>query len=349
MAIVNPSTAVIAKARAKYGKRLKNKDFAAMSKASSVGEIVQYLKSYTYYREFLNKVSGNDVHRGNVEQILRKELFNHFLSLCRYNKNNSPVTAYILRQTEINEIMKYLTLLSIGRPEEYLFAMPLYFNEHTEIELEKFSKSRTYSDFLRTLKNTEYRSLLKDYAPAEDDRIDLAAIEDCLQVYSYRELYASIHKIKDKKEKAILKELFDTVVDYNTFSRIIRLKKYYHMDNAAIREHLIPYGTLTSRRLDKILAKENYDDILSALLQTNIGKKIKNKNFDFEGSISAQGRFDICRHHLYFSTSPEAVLLSYYLLTENELRNVIIVIEGVRYSLPQSSIMDMLILPQQTS
>lgn len=345
MAIVNPSSAVIAKARAKYGKRLKNKDFIAMSKATSVAEVALYLKSYTYYREFLSIISGNDVHRGNVEQILRKELFNNFLSLCRYNKNNSPVTTYILRQTEINEIMKYLTLLSIGKPEEYLFAMPLYFVEHTEIELDKFSKSRSYGEFLRALKNTEYRKLLKDYTPSEDGRIDLAAIEDCLQVFSYRELYTSIHKIKGKNEKAVLTQLFYTVVDYNTFSRIIRLKKYYHMDNAAIREHLIPYGSLTSKKLDKILAKENYDDILNALLDTKIGKKITNKNFDFEGSISAQGKFDICRHHLYFSSSPEAVLLSYYILTENELRNVIIVIEGVRYSLEQKAITDMLILP----
>ena len=345
MAIINPSTAVIAKARAKYGNRLKNKDYIAMSKAASVGEVVLYLKTYTYYRNFLSKVSGNDVHRGNVEQILRKELFNNFLSLCRYNKSNSPVTTYILRQTEINEIMKYLTLLSIGSPEEYLFAMPLYFNEHTDIELDKLSKSRTYSDFLRTLNNTEYKTLLEDYAPLESDRIDLAAIEDCLQVFSYNELYTSIHKIKDKSEKAALKELFDTVVDYNTFSRIIRLKKYYNMDNAVIKEHLIPYGTLTSKKLDKILAKENYDEILSALQKTNIGKKIKNKNFDFEGSISAQGKFDICRQYLYFSTSPEAVLLSYYILTEIELRNVIVVIEGVRYSREQSSITDMLILP----
>ena len=343
MSLINSSSAVIAKARAKYGYRLKPKDYSTMVKASSVGDVVFYLKTYTYYQHFLSRVSNTDVHRGNVEQILREELFNHFLSLCRYNRNDSPVTKYIIRQTEINEIMKFLTLLSIKKPGEYLFALPLYFSEHTEIDLDRMSKARSYNEFLQSLGSTDYRKLLQRFDEGDNNRLDLAAIEDTLEVFSYKELYNSIHQIKDKSEKQTLTLLFDRVIDYNTFSRIIRLKKYYGMDNEAVREHLIPFGTLTGKRLDRILSKERYEDVFSSLMDTNIGKRVKNRNFDFDGSISAQGRFDICRHHLYFSSSPEAVLFSYYILSDIELCNIINIIEGVRYSLSPSEITDMLI------
>ena len=86
-------------------------------------DVVQYLKSYTHYQVFLDKVS-NDIHRGNLEQLIRERQFEELLTLCKYNQGDTPVTKYILRSTEISELMKFITLLSIGRPREYLFSLP---------------------------------------------------------------------------------------------------------------------------------------------------------------------------------------------------------------------------------
>ena len=43
MALINAASAIIAKARSKYGKRLMPRDFQAMVKCGSVGDVVQYL------------------------------------------------------------------------------------------------------------------------------------------------------------------------------------------------------------------------------------------------------------------------------------------------------------------
>ena len=341
MSIVNPSSAVIAKARAKYGRRLKEKDYKALVKCGSVGEIVRYLKSYTEYDRYLSKVSAG-IHRGNLENILREEHFNSFLSLCRYNRADSPITGYLYRRTEIRELIKYLTLLSIGRPIEYIFTLPMYFDDHTEIPLQKLSSAHSYPALLELLPQRGYRDILKLHIPESDEEIDISAIEDALLIYSLDTLYTDISNIKNKGERARLKSLFDTLVDYNNYSRILRLKRFYKLGGEDVKKHILPYGTLYGRRLEPMITKETYEEVRSALSDTKVGKKAQ--SFDIDDEMAIKGRFLKCRHELYFSTEPEIVLLAYYIVSETEIKNLTTIIEGVRYGIAPERIFEMLII-----
>lgn len=341
MAFVNPSSAITAKVRSQYGKRLKPKDYQAMVKCETVGDVVQYLKTYTLYQSLLDKVS-KDVHRGNLESLIKEKQFEKFLTLCKYSSGGSPVTDYILRSYEINELMKMITLLSINRPQEYLFSLPLYFLQHTEIDLEALSRVHSHRELIEVLGKTEYRRIVEKFPPNENGDYDLAAVEDALSSYNLGVLYGSIGKIKNKKDRSQLKELFDTLIDYSNYTRIIRLKKYYNMSNEAVRSHLMNYGTLTGKKLDTILRKEDLSDIRAALMQTKVGKKATTIGENSE--MAVQGRFNKCRHELYFSSNPEIIMLAYYIITETELANLIAVIEGVRYQTKPEDILALLIM-----
>ncbi|MBQ9248173.1 MAG: V-type ATPase subunit, partial [Ruminococcus sp.] len=135
---------------------------------------------------------------------------------------------------------------------------------------------------------------------------------------------------------------FDTLSDYHNYSRIIRLKKYYHMNSDAVRAHLLRYGNLTGRKLDRILSRDTYEEVREELQKTSVGKKAK--TIDIDREMAVQGRYEMCRHQLYFSTNPEIVLLSFYILSQTELSNVIAIIEGVRYSMEPESIYETLVL-----
>lgn len=341
MAVINPASAIVAKIRTKYGRRLREKDFRAMVKCATVREVVQYLKTYTDYRNHLEKVSA-DIHRGNLENIMKEKQFESLLTFCKYTSGKSPVIRYIMRSKEISELMKFITLLSIGRPREYLFTLPLYFTQHTEIRLEKLMNVHTHRELLTALERTDYHRIISRYPPDENGNYDLAAIEDALITFSLGELYTEIETIKNKSDRNTLKTLFDTLADYNNYSRMIRLKKNYHLSGDVIREHLLPYGSLTGKRLDRILKHESFEEMRAALLQTRVGKKAK--NIDIDSEMAIQGRYEMCRHQLYFSTNPEVVLLAYYVLTLTELQNVTAIIEGVRYSMAPENIYEILIL-----
>lgn len=341
MALVDPASAITAKVKSKYGKRLKERDYRAMVKCESVGDVVRYLKSYTHYQVFLDKVS-NDVHRGNLESIIHEKHFESLLSFCKYSCGNSPVSDYILRSTEISELMKFITLLSINRPGEYLFTLPLYFVQHTDIPLEKLSAVHSHSELLNVLKGTDYADIVKDFPPNDIGDYDLAAVEDALENYNLKKLYEDAKKIKNKKDRNSLISLFDTLSDYNNYSRIIRLKKNYRLNNEAVRAHLLQYGKLTGKNLDRILQKDSYEEIREELMKTSVGKKAR--SIDADSEMAVQGRYEMCRHQLYFSSNPEIVLLAYHILSLTEIANITAVIEGVRYQMAPDRIYEILIL-----
>lgn len=340
MALINPASAIIAKARSKYGKRLKEKDYNAMVKCETVGEVVQYLQNYTHYRDYLEKVS-TDIHRGNLENILREKHFENFLTFCKYNTGDTPVTRYILRAGEIDELMKFITLLSINRPQEYLFSLPMFFVQHTDIPLKKLSSVGSHNALSAALEHTPYQAIIDKFPPDDRGDYDLTDIEDALENYNLDVLYTDIGRIKNKKDRAQLKSLFDTLTDFNNYTRINRLKKYYNQSNSDVRRHLLNGGTLSGKKLDKILSKESYEEIREALSQTSVGRKAR--KIDAMSEMAVQGKYDLCRHQLYFSTNPEIVLLAYYVLSITELTNVIAVVEGVRYSMTPENIAEILI------
>jgi V/A-type H+-transporting ATPase subunit C len=273
---------------------------------------------------------------------MKERQFESLLIFCKYNSGSSPVIGFIMRRTEINELIKFITLLSIGRPGEYLFTLPLFFTKYTEIQLEKLSAVHSHRELLDLLEHTDYQSIIGRFPPNSDGDYDLASIEDALISYNLEKIHEELKKIKHKSDRNNLRELFDTLSDYNNYSRIIRLKKNYHLSNDTIREHLLPYGKLSGKRLDKILSKESYEDIRAELAQTSVGKKAK--TIDSNSEMAIQGRFEMCRHQLYFSTNPEIVLLAYYVLSLTELQNVTTIIEGVRYGMNPDQIYELLIL-----
>ena len=107
------SYAVLAKARAKYGRFMTDKDYSSILACQSVAEVMVYLKSHTHYASVLSDVNERDVHRGWLELLLRQYLFNEFDSLCHYDSGVSAgFSRYVIEKTEVEQIIRFL---KIGR------------------------------------------------------------------------------------------------------------------------------------------------------------------------------------------------------------------------------------------
>lgn len=341
---INSSAAVITKARSKYGKRLTDKDYAALLKCQNVSQVMGYLKTHTHYAQVLSKTNENEIHRGRLEILLKQQVFYNFDSLCRYEMSSgSPFSEFIIRRYEIEQIVHFLLLLSCGKVQEYLFALPAYFDKHTDIDLYKLSKCKDYDTFINTIDKAEYKRILMQYKPDENGAIDLAGVENALDIYSHKELYDAISKRKSKKEKANLKQLCDYVNDFCNLSRILRIKKYYTMSSEQCKSHLLPFGTINQKTIDKMCEAKSIDEIFELMTTTRIGKRITNMSLEKEEQISLKSRYMVCRNNLYYSMEPAVVLLSYMYVSEVELKNIITIIEGVRYNSSADRIKQLLI------
>ena len=114
------SNAVLAKARAMYGRSLKDSDYRQLAECRTVPEIASYLKTRTSYGKALAGLVEGDIHRGQLEPLLKQELYLDIYSLSRYTSDNSVAFSdFIISKMEIEQIIRYLMLLNINKPEDY--------------------------------------------------------------------------------------------------------------------------------------------------------------------------------------------------------------------------------------
>ncbi|MCQ2514252.1 MAG: V-type ATPase subunit [Ruminococcus sp.] len=339
------SYAVLTKARAKYGKRLSEKDYQSLLACQSVPEVMSYLKSYTHYSVALRDINERDVHRGRLEALLRQNLFYEFDSLCRYDSGiGSGFSQYIIQSVEVEQIVRFLVLLNSNSTEKFIYQFPAYFLKHTSIDINRLANARNYEDFLNVLANSEYYDILKNFSADEKGRLEISKIENKLYEYVYKNILNMINKHTNGQEQQELLSMFHTIIDYNVFARILRLKKYFRLSANEIKANLFTkYCDINPKAIDMMCNAESSGEVFSIMQTTHTGKLIDKIGYVYASDITPRVKYKLARKNMHFSNNPSVVMISYMFVTETELMNVISLIEGIRYKLDTKAIQSMLI------
>ena len=326
------SNAVLAKARAMYGRCLKDQDYRQLAECRTVPEIASYLKTRTSYGKALTGLVEGEVHRGQLEVLIRQNIYLDIYALSRYTSDKSlAFSDFIASKLEIEQIIRFLMLLNIGKPEEYAYSMPLSLDKYANISFGEMAKARSYEDLLSSMHGTKYYSVLKDFIPKENERIRIAEIELALNTKNYSSAIEAISASKGKNEQKELKDIFNAMLDFENVARILRLKKYYGFEPEKIRSMLIPYGKLPQRTLDEFCAAEKVNDVYELARTTYLGKLMSKLQYNNPTQITDALINAYCKHHLRLSPNPTIVMISYVYLKEIELHNVVNIIEATRY------------------
>ncbi len=340
------SYAVLTRAKAKYGKRLREKDYKSLLACTSVAEVMTYLKSNTHYIKAFGEANERGIRRGLFENLLKQYITNQMDLLSSYELSvGASFSKFIAQKNEIEEIVRFLTLLNNQEDKyeaKFSFTVPRHMAKNTSIDLNTLSEAKTYTDFLEAVKGTRYEKLLASYNIKDGDAIPITEIENKLYLMLYDGLNEAI-LTTDQSERFELRDMFNVVVDYENFVRIVRLKKYYKTDASVIRSLLIPYGSLSEKTINMMVNAENSEEVYGIMLRTKNGKMINKINYTHTGELPLRTRFRKANHNMYFSDSPATVIFSYYLLCEIELHNLVCIIEGARYNVSRDKIEPLLI------
>ena len=176
--------ATVAKSRTIYGKRLTQDDYKELLRRNSVSEIAEYLKRNTHYRNILSSIDTNTIHRGFLETLLRRDVFDLYVRLCKFQQlDRIPFYNYIILKQETEEIVSCILNLNANSGEEYISKLPGYLIDHASFNLIELAKSRDYNGMLNVLKKTPYYPILKDAVPDEDGLYDCTKLEVQLRTY----------------------------------------------------------------------------------------------------------------------------------------------------------------------
>ncbi len=342
--------ATVAKMHAVYGKRLKQEDFAALLSCTSVSDAAGYLKRSTYFSRTLEGIDTDTIHRGNLENLLRRSVIENYFRIIDFeNIFTDEFYNYMFIKTEIDEILICIQHLNAGS-EDHITTLPIYMNKYTSFNLMELAQVRSFDELLELIERTPYYDILKDQAPAagENGNKTMADIPRCelkLRTYYFNRLLDSLESFGSDARKRI-KRYITSQIDMINIINAYRMKRYFNADKEEIKARMIPiYERIPEKILDGLYGAMGEKEFIERLSKTCYGREISDAGFDIKNPEAALMRLRHKTTKRTFSrsrTAPES-FITFNTLAETEVKNIIRIIEGIRYSLPVKEMSELLI------
>ena len=338
--------AIIAKAKAIYGKRLTPDDYNYLLHRNSISDVVAYLKDTDRYRNTFANVNETQIHRAQVEQMIAEDMFELYIKLCKFMAaDRNSFCFYLIRELEIKQIINALMYIRAGSVDGYILEMPTYLMEHTCFDLMKLAKASTYQEVLDVMYGTPYYKALKNLLSTFRRQDDLNEAAVTLYAWYIRWAFKAIERSfkGDKAQK--LKEIFLRRSDLNNITVCYRKKSLFNEDPDRIKKALYDvHYRLTPAMIDDILSQPDAADRLLEFL-----KKIYlrgNVEYDPENLEIAVRRYNYSfyKKQLGFTDNGVMALYALMVLCETERANLQIIIEGVRYQRPPTETEKLLVI-----
>ncbi len=325
--------AIIAKAKCIYGKRLTPEDYNNLIHKSGVSGVVAYLKTTERYRSTFANVNETQIHRGQVETLLSKELFELYRRLCKFmSAEKSSFCYYLIKELEIKQIISALTYIRARTADGYILEMPAYLMGYLSFDLMKLSKARNYRELLEVLYDTPYYKVLRPLLSGSkaDDNINECAVS--LYAYYFKWAFKAIDKEYKGQQGKALKEVFLKQADLSNLTICYRQKSLFNEDAEEIKKSLSSHHyRVTPAMLDDILSQPDADAKLLALMKKIYFKgNIELDSENVETSIRKY-YYSFYRKNLYFSQNGTMALFSLMKLCKTERSNLQKIIESARY------------------
>lgn len=342
--------ATVAKLHAIYGKRLKAEDYSALMSCTSVADAAGYLKHSTYYSRILEGVDTDSIHRGNLEDVLRRGFYENYFRIIGFEKLNSDeFYNYITIKTEIDEILICITHINAGT-DDHINTLPIFMNRYTSFDLMELAHVRTFSELMTLTEKTPYHDILKKYRPkpsadGTDGMIDYAGCELAFRTYYTQHLLDAASKYSGETGKK-LRSFIGTQTDMINIINAYRMTRYFHADGKDIKARMIPvYVKIPEKKLDELYKANDEKEFMNEFSKNYYGRTLAEEGFDIKDPEMALFRLRYVQTKRAFSSSTAAPVCFYTFntLAEIELKNIIRIIEGIRYSLPVKEISELII------
>lgn len=343
---VKNAPATVAKIRSIYGKRLRSDDFSEMLECRTVQEAAEFLKNTAAYGETLASVDTNTVHRGLLEDLLHKHEFMTYIRVAGFEQlNKQEFFNFRILREEIEQILECIRYINAGETDKHIQTMPVYMNDYLSFDMIGLAQVKSFSDLLDFTSKTEYHNLLKFFAPEEGEKIDYTGCEVRLRRYYYNRLMESA-KLFGKKTADELSEFIGVQTDLINIINSYRMTAYFHEDAEKIRRLMLPFGHMSQEKMEELYASADGEDFTRRLEKTYYGRLMKRSGIESDDLETAALRlqYDHFRRELASVQEAPAAVYAFNYLMENEVRNIIRVIEGIRYSVPRKNIEPLLIL-----
>ncbi|MDR1440598.1 MAG: V-type ATPase subunit [Clostridiales bacterium] len=339
---VASAQAVNAKCRAMYSKLLGRADYDALLAMRSVPQIAEYLKKETPYAYVLRRLGENEAHRGQLEQLFKKSLYYDYEKLLLFSTGDYKAGIQAMFESYEIDDLKLVIGSICSDHESYLSPDDLtYVRHYSEFGAAGLLECGTMEELAEFLKGTRYYRALKPFAVRE--RPDFLKIDSALNQLDYA---AKMGAFRDKLGPASSKlavSLYGEESDIGNILFIYRAKKLYRLPVADMLVSLVPSARLSNRELLALAESRSLQELIALAAKSCYGHLFPaGREREWE-SVHEEHFYAIHRRNLRAHGNDIGVAMAYFFLKRMDIKNIITIIEGVRYALPTRDIAAFLI------
>lgn len=339
-------SALFAKIKAMYGKRLRKDDYEELIRKKNVGEIAAHLKKIRRYEAALADINPSDVHRRDLERHLKSVIFSEYFRLSKFvfQKAKGIFDTLIMRY-EIDVLKSMLWLLDGGKigEFEYYLNLPDFLDKNVNLPLTELATSKDYSQFMQKLRGTKYEKPLLKFMnlsyPIKNFDIEMA-----LDQYYFHQILNQKNKA-GKSDKKVLEYLVVSDIDLMNMLWIYRSKFHYGLSKESVYNLIIPYYHKLSR--DTITSLVESPDAAAFMEQAHKTGYARVFESTDPRELDMQYKKFMLRlyeRQLHRNENNFGIVISYLSILEVEIKNIISIIEGIRYSLEPEQVREYLLL-----
>ncbi len=332
------SYSVLAKVHARFGRMLGEDDYTALMACRTLSDFTAYMHGKRDYTDAIAELTGSQFSRGQLEFLLRENRFRENIAMCVSIKSfDKELSDFFIGLEEANFILNILLELKNLDGNPHLNTPLRAFYRYTRINITAFKEAHDYASFLNALKDSRYYAILKKFQTIADEKLDYTTIESAV----FHKLYGDF--ISMEKKSTDLTELIFAVIELSNISILYRDKKIFG-GTERVRDIILPYWYKVDRSTAESLITADLKDFIDLLSRTRYAGLVTGGDNDFDLEIERRRLLrDRYVHTLHFSMDASALAFAFIQLKNFELRNLIIIIEGIRYDVSAQTVKRLLV------
>ncbi len=326
--------ALNAKMKGMYANKFSESELEELLRQTNLKDAIIILKSKFPGLENIDE----SMHRKKLEQELNNLFIIDILKLYKYlNKDEKEVFMEFISKYELNCIKNVFRNLTTNKETSTNLKNIDNWTNKIFTSIDGINQISKEKDFLELIKSKKYYDIFKEY----EEVIEKAPLEDIevkLDQFYFKRVYDLSKKINKTFEKMI-----GTEIDLLNIIWIFRSKEYFHYSEEEIKQIIIPINyKLTKSKMDELLLTTDFDDIKAVLSET-IYKDV----FTYKENIEHdKDKFLYNMYMKFFRTKLFNIctLFCNINLIDIEIKNIINIIEGIRYKIDKVEIQKKIII-----
>lgn len=308
------------------GRMLKEEDFKKLTKSENIEDFEIYLSRNTYYSSTFN---DKEIENRNTEYLIKRNMYKNYEKLYHYyiDEYRMFFKALMMRY-EVKNLK--LMLRAIARNEDIkdIEERLVYSEMFSSIDYAYLIESKNIEEFVDGLKSTKYYKALINYVNENQSKI-LFYMEMILDRLYFNHLHESITAL-EKNDRKLALELYGINVDLLNIQWIYRGRKYFGISSEELFNFTLNNGRKYNYKVLKDLCYMDLDKFKSFVEETEYKSMFQGEEYLMERAME---RYLFENLEVYLKKGKMSIAIPIVMMfkTEYEMRDLITVLEGIRY------------------